>query len=96
MRIIWHDKAYNDLYENVGYIAKESPQNARHVLNTLLQLGESLGNMPYKYPKEPVYNAENVRFVIQWHYKMIYRITETEIHILRIFNMWQHPEKLKP
>ncbi|SHG63478.1 Plasmid stabilization system protein ParE [Salegentibacter echinorum] len=95
MRIVWRDKAKKELNSHIAYIAKRSPQNAQHVLNTLLELGDSLGNMPYKYPKEPLYNAENVRFVSKWHFKMIYRISEKEIQILRIFSMWQHPGKLK-
>lgn len=71
MRTIWQDKSIQDLDENISHIVKDSPQNAQHALDTLLELGDSLGNMPYKYPKEPVYNFENVRFVSKRHFKMI-------------------------
>jgi len=95
MEIIWHTKAEKDLNKNISYISKRSPQNALIVLNAILNLSESLRDMPYKYPKEPIYNHENVRFVTKWSYKIIYRITADKIYILRLFNTNQHPDRIK-
>jgi len=64
----WHFKALEDLNRNIAHIAKESPQNAILVLEALTALADSLVDMPYKYPKEPVYNQENVRFVTKWSF----------------------------
>lgn len=94
MTINWHSKAVEDLNDNVKYIASKSPQNALHVLKTLTALAESLGNMPHKYPIEPVYNSENVRFVTKWSFKIIYRVETDNIYILRIFNTYQKPNKI--
>tara|TARA_R110002072_G_scaffold234429_2_gene392044 strand:+ start:639 stop:863 length:225 start_codon:yes stop_codon:yes gene_type:complete len=59
MQIIWDNKANIDLAENIKYIAKKSPQNALMVLDTLLELPNSLIIFPYSYPIEPFYGDEN-------------------------------------
>ena len=94
MTINWHTKAVDDLNGNIAYIATKSPQNALHVLETLTALADSLADMPYKYPKEPVYNRENVRFVAKWSFKIIYRVEVDAIYILRVFNTNQSPERI--
>jgi len=63
MHIIWDSKANNDLNNNIGYIAKQSPQNALMVLNSLLELPNILKTFPFAYPKEPHYNNENIRYI---------------------------------
>lgn len=94
MTIDWHSKAVDDLTENIAYIATKSPKNALHVLETLTALADSLGTMPFKYPKEPVYNSENIRFVSKWSFKIIYRVEPDRIYVLRVFNTHQHPDKI--
>ncbi len=95
MKIVWHNKARNDLNLNIKYIAKSSPQNAMKVLNELVAFVDSLLIFPNKYPKEPIYNAENIRFVTKWSYKIIYRVDAEIIYILRIFNTNQNPKDIK-
>jgi len=94
MKILWTGRALNDLKENIQYIAAKSPKNAEKVLQTLTSLVNTLNVFPYAYPIEPVYNKENVRFIVKWNYKIIYRIATNEIQILRIFNTKQHPSKI--
>lgn len=77
------------------YIYFRSPQNAENVVDTLLELGNSLAEFPAKFPIEPILNQENVRFVAKWDYKIIYRIEKDKIIILRVFHSKQNPEKLK-
>ncbi len=94
MRISWHSKAVEDLNKNIAYIATKSPQNALHVLKTLTMLADSLAHMPSRYPVEPVYNSENVRFVTKWSFKIIYRVESDRIYILRVFNTNQRPSRV--
>jgi len=60
----------------------------------LIELSNTLVLFPYKYPKEPVYNKNNIRFLTKWSYKIIYRIETDKIIILRIFNTNQHPRRI--
>ena len=94
MQIIWDSKANIDLTENIKYIAKKSPQNALMVLDTLLELPNSLIKLPYSYPIEPFYNDENVRFITKWSFKMVYYIREDTIYIMRIFNTNMLPKRI--
>ncbi len=70
MQIIWYSKAYKDLNDNIKYIAKQSPQNIRIVLNTLLELPYTLKMFPFVYSKEPYY--KNISYIIKWSFKMVY------------------------
>jgi len=95
MKILWHSKAEQDFNDNISYIAKESPQNALMVLDELLKFADSLALFPFKYPKEPAYNHENIRFAVKWSFKIIYRVDANILYIMRIFNTRQSPHKIK-
>ena len=95
MKIEWRDKAVEELQSIYDYIYFRSPQNAENVVDTLLELGNSLAEFPEKFPVEPILNKENVRFVAKWDYKIIYRIEKNKIIILRVFHSKQDLEKLK-
>lgn len=90
----WSEKALDGLQAIYLYIHLQSPQNAEYVVNTLIDLGESLKDFPLKFPKEPTLNQENIRFTTKWQYKLIYQIESSRIIILRIFHTKQDPEKL--
>ncbi len=94
MRIIWSKRAETDLYNHIGYIAERSKQNAKRVLKKILELSETLINQPYKYQKEEVYNDESVRRAVIYSYKVVYKIYDDEIRILRVFSTHQHPSKI--
>jgi plasmid stabilization system protein ParE len=94
MKIEWRDKAIEELQSIYDYIYLRSPQNAENVINTLLNLGDSLAEFPNKYPIEPLLNRENTRFVTKWSFKIIYRVEKERIIILRVFNAKQNPDKL--
>ena len=94
MQIIWDRKANTDLSENIKHIAKKSPQNALMVLDTLLELPNSVLKFPYSYPIEPYYNDENVRFITKWSFKMVYYIREDAIYIMRVFNTNMLPKRI--
>ncbi|KIA88874.1 type II toxin-antitoxin system RelE/ParE family toxin [Kaistella jeonii] len=94
MKIVWEDRALSDLKNAISFIKLQSPKNAEMVLEKLIKLSESLSNMPYKFPKEPVYNRENIRFVTKWSFKIIYQVENEMIIILRIFSIHQNPDKI--
>ncbi len=94
MQIIWDSKANTDLSENIKYIARKSPQNALMVLDTLLELPNSIIKFPFSYPIEPFYNNENVRFITKWSFKMVYYIKSDTIYIMRVFNTNMEPTRI--
>lgn len=92
----WRQRALDELQAIYQYIHQQSPQNADHVVNTLLDLGESLRHFPYKFPREPSLNQEHIRFATKWHYKIIYQVVNHQrLLILRVFCTKQDADKLK-
>ena len=93
--IVWESRAEQELQDIYDYIFLDSPQNAENVINELVAISESISNMPYKHPKEPYFNDENVRFVPKWSYKIIYLIGDVDITILSVFNTSQYSIKFR-
>lgn len=87
--IVWEKRAKEDLQDIYDYIFLDSPQNAENVVSELVALSKSLSNMPHKYPKEPYFNDEKIRFIPKWNYKLIYEIGQIDITILSVFNTSQ-------
>ncbi|MBA5628946.1 type II toxin-antitoxin system RelE/ParE family toxin [Moheibacter lacus] len=94
LKVEWREKAIEELQAIYDYIYFRSPQNAENVVNTILDLGNSLGDFPNKFPIEPILNQEHTRFFTQWSYKIIYRVESERIIILRVFDSRQNPDKL--
>lgn len=94
MRIVWSRTAERDLFTIIGYINERSPQNAKKVLTKIKDFANTLNDFVYKYPKEPIYNKENVRYAVIYSYKVVYSIHTDKIKILRIFHTKQHPSKI--
>lgn len=88
--IVWESRAKQELQDIYDFIFLNSPQNAENVITELVSIAESISNMPFKHPKEPYFNDENIRFVPKWSYKIIYFIGDIDITILSIFNTSQN------
>ncbi|MDN3673025.1 type II toxin-antitoxin system RelE/ParE family toxin [Flavobacterium branchiarum] len=88
--IVWESRAQQELHDIYDFIFFNSPQNAEHIITELVSITESISNMPFKYPKEPYFNNDNIRFVPKWTYKIIYFIGDNDITILSVFNTSQN------
>jgi len=64
------------------------------VLNTHLELPNSLKTFPYAYPVEPHFNNPNIRYITKWSFKMVYFISADTINIMRVFNTNRKPSKI--
>ena len=64
------------------------------VLETLTTLIDTLKTFPFAYPKDPVYNKENIRFIVKWNFKIIYQVKNKTIYVLRVFNTRQNPKRI--
>ena len=93
--IVWESRAEQELQEIYDYIFLDSPQNAENVITELVAIAEYISNMPYKHPKEPYFNDENIRFVPKWSYKIIYEIGDIDITIISVFNTSKSSIRIK-
>ncbi len=84
--IEWSSKAENDLNEIIDYIAQDSLEYA---LSFYEQVREKVENL-IKFPRigriVPELDEPNIRELILRNYRIIYRIFEKEVQIVRIFH----------
>lgn len=87
-QVVITEDAENDLEDIVSYIAKhDSPSRARHVVNRILEIAESLASAPTRgsQPKElRSLGDQEYRQVFFKPYRLIYRLVEQEVVIYLI------------
>lgn len=97
--VIWAPQAVEDLKSIYDYIDQQSPAGADVVFDTLLNLGDSLCQLPERFPLEPVLSNHpgKFRFIPKWSYKIIFQVDhgQKQVIIARIFSTKQNPGKLK-
>lgn len=86
--VVWSKASSISLQYIYDYILNEgkSPQNAEMVVLTLLELGNELNIFPEKFPKEPTFNDESIRFCVKWNFKISYQIKNDKILIINIYS----------
>lgn len=94
-KVVWSDNAKESLADIYNYIFENSPQNAEHVIDTLLELGNSLEDSRFDYSKDLIIDNDRFRFISKWSYKIIYERKNNEVRIIDVFGTKQNPEILK-
>ncbi len=96
-RVIIPPTAKESLRDIVEYIKKDSPAAAIKVRKKLVAIAKSLKEFPERFSSE-VYLIDkpgNYRSVAQWHYKIIYKILDDEVLILRFIHTNRNPDVIK-
>ena len=90
MRIRWANPARRHLAAHVTYIAADEPDAAERVRNAIVAAVERLADYPYR--GRPGRRAGTRELVIAEFpvYIVVYRATETEIRILRVWHGRRH------
>lgn len=89
----WSDEAKESLANIYDYIFENSPQNAEHVILTLLELRNSLEDSRFDYSQDLLMDDDRFRFITKWSYKIIYERTLLLHKIMRLFKFYRF---LKP
>jgi len=96
-RVIISFKARSSLREYYEYLKKEvSKETAEYIKNGILQRCSQLKDFS-KFSKE-YYLDElpgDYQSVTKWKYKIIFKVTENEVHILNIIHTNRNPERFK-
>lgn len=93
LQIIWSNQAKQQLKEIYQYLKyhKNTPQGAESVKRDILDATKSL-HFSEQYQKDDI-NA-NYRRIIVRDYKLVYKVDNQRILILKIFHAKQNPDKL--
>jgi len=85
-KIEWSQTALEDLEEIYDFIARDSSFHAQITRDGILEKIEMLLQFPQSGKIIFIRNVHNIRMILFQNYKIIYRIFESSIRILRILH----------
>ncbi len=96
-KVVIPASAKESLREIIQYIKLDSPSAAKNVRLKLLELAKSLSISPERFSRESFLESlsGNYRSVVLWHYKIIYKVQDNEVVILRFIHTSRDPEEIK-
>ncbi|MHA1283644.1 MAG: type II toxin-antitoxin system RelE/ParE family toxin [Promethearchaeota archaeon] len=86
VKIEWSAKAEDDLNEIIEYIAQDSIEFAISFYEQIKKKVENLIRFPRIGRKVPEYNDSNIRELIFKNYRLIYKIIDDKIQIIRLIH----------
>ena len=85
-RIGWSRRAVGDLEGIADYISGDSPTYAGIVVKKIMTQVRILAQFPRAGRKVPEFDDENVRELIVYSYRVIYRLQENDIVIAAVIH----------
>ena len=82
----WSLLAADDLENICSYIALDSEKYAKIVAQEIVSTVESISVFPYSGKVVPKFNPENIREKIIRNYRIIYRIHDEYVEVVRIIH----------
>jgi plasmid stabilization system protein ParE len=93
LELIWSPSAMKDLKKAYNYIKKESKVGAKKVVDSIFDEVEKLTIQPkiFELDRFKNNNPGNYRAFEKYHYRISYKHTETELHVLRVRHTSKNP-----
>lgn len=85
-RVAWSPRALQDLEAIAEYIAADSPTYAGIVVKKVVNQVKTLARFPRAGRKVPEFDDENIRELIVYSYRIIYRLQEDEVIIAAVIH----------
>jgi toxin ParE1/3/4 len=85
-RIVWSSRAAQDLDSITEYIAADSPAYAGVVLKNIVNQTRILARFPQAGRKVPEFDDENLRELVVYGYRIIYRLQNDEALIVAVIH----------
>ena len=85
-RVVWSRRALQDLEAISEYIAEDSPAYAAVVVKNIVQQTRLLSQFPRSGRKVPEFDDENIRELLAYSYRIIYRFQENEVLIAAVIH----------
>ncbi|MEI7881209.1 MAG: type II toxin-antitoxin system RelE/ParE family toxin [bacterium] len=84
MKVHWTKTAQDHLAGINNFIAQNSPEYARHMVDRLTRRSEQIATFPQSGRIVPEYRLEQIREVIEGPYRIIYHIKSDQIDVLAV------------
>ena len=85
-RIVWSSRAAKDLDSIVDYIGADSPSYAGTVLKNIVNQTRILTRFPQAGRMVPEFDDEDLRELILYSYRIIYRVQNDEALIVAVIH----------
>ena len=86
MRVHWTNTARRHLQAIHDYIAQDSPRYAKGMVDRLTRRAEELGRYSGLGAIVPEYQADDVREVLEFPYRIMFRVMSEQIDILAVIH----------
>jgi plasmid stabilization system protein ParE len=76
------------------YLKETSEEKAKEITDQIVQRALSLGYLPNRGRKDDELSVlgKDHRYIIERHYRIIYRVELEKVYVTDIFSNWQDPE----
>lgn len=82
----WTDTAEGHLNAIYTYIALDSPEYAKRMVDRITRRSQQIADFPLSGRKVPEYNMEQIREIIEGPYRIIYHIKPDQIDVLAVIH----------
>jgi plasmid stabilization system protein ParE len=85
-RVAWSSRALQDVEAIADYIAKDSSVYAAAVVKNIVNQTKMLSRFPRSGRKVPEFDDDNIRELLAYSYRIIYRVQEDEVLISAVIH----------
>ena len=86
MKVHWTDTAEGHLDAIYAYIAQDSPEYAKRMVDRLTQRSQQIAEFPFSGRRVPEYDLDQIREVIEGSFRIIYHIKPGQIDVLAVIH----------
>ena len=86
MKVHWTDTAEGHLAAIYSYIAQDSPEYARRMVDRLTRRSQQIAEFPFSGRRVPEYDVDQIREVIEGSFRIIYHIKADQIDVLAVIH----------
>ncbi len=84
--VIWTEPARQDLKSIFAFIAQDSPIYAKKAVKHIVEKSMELKIFPRRGRIVPEYNDPNIREIFIYSYRLMYEVTEKNVHVLGVIH----------
>ncbi len=85
-RVVWSPRAIADVEAIASYIAADSVHYAGSVVRRMVTLTRMLERFPFAGRKVPEFEDENLRELVAYSYRVIYRVEAAEVIVAAVIH----------
>jgi toxin ParE1/3/4 len=86
MKVHWTNTAEGHLEAIYAYIAQDSPEYAKRIVDRLTRRSQQIAEFPSSGRRVPEYDVDQIREVIEGSFRIIYHLKADQIDVLAVIH----------